>query len=67
MPLFIEVHHQRGHHPFGDGEFSTVRPSKFHRFRPLSELVEAMETYYPAELAEGIVRKEVRRVLDGVR
>lgn len=45
----------RGHHPLSPGEFTAVRPGECHRFRSLSELVEAIEIYSPAELAEDIV------------
>jgi mannose-6-phosphate isomerase-like protein (cupin superfamily) len=42
----------------GPGEFTTVRPGEYHRFRSGAEPVQAIEIYYPETLSEDIVRKD---------
>jgi len=42
----------------GPGEFTTVRPGEYHKFRSGSEPVQAIEIYYPETLSEDIVRKD---------
>lgn len=42
----------------GPGEFTTVKPGEFHRFRSADEPVQAIEIYYPETLSEDIVRKD---------
>ena len=49
------------------GEFTTVAPGEDHRFVTGDEGAEAIEIYYPAELAEDIVRRDVGGRVDGVR
>lgn len=51
----------------GAGEFTTVQPGEEHRFVTGDEGAQAIEIYYPAELAEDIVRRDVGGVVDGIR
>ena len=43
----------------GPGEMTIVRPGEYHRFQSGAEAVDALELYYPQELGEDIVRKDV--------
>jgi len=47
----------------GPSEFTTVAPGEFHRFLTGDDPVTAIEIYYPAALAEDIVRKDVGALL----
>ena len=42
-----------------EGEWCSVRPNEFHRFRSLDEPVRALEIYYLEPLCADIVRKDV--------
>lgn len=42
----------------GPGDFTTVRPGEYHRFRAGDEPVQAIEIYYPETLSDDIVRKD---------
>jgi mannose-6-phosphate isomerase-like protein (cupin superfamily) len=46
-----------------EGEFTTVKPGEYHRFISDEFEVEALELYYPQELAEDIVRKDCGSLL----
>lgn len=49
------------------GEFTTVSPGEEHRFVTGDEGAQAIEIYYPAELSEDIVRRDVGGVASGIR
>lgn len=49
----------------GPGEFTTVKPGEYHRFKSHGEPVLAIELYYPETLSEDIVRKDCGKVLAG--
>lgn len=65
--MFIEVHKNDyalvDVTELGPGEFTTVRPGEFHRFITKGEPAQALEIYYPEELSEDIVRKDVGGVV----
>jgi quercetin dioxygenase-like cupin family protein len=46
------------------GQWTSVRPNEFHRFRSLDTEVEALEIYYLEPLTTDIVRKNVGGVLE---
>jgi len=46
------------------GEWTSVKPNEFHRFRSLSANVEALEIYYLEPLTADIVRQNVGGVLE---
>jgi mannose-6-phosphate isomerase-like protein (cupin superfamily) len=47
----------------GPGEWTSVRPNEYHRFRSITD-VEALEIYYLEPLAADIVRKNVGGILE---
>ncbi len=47
----------------GPGEWTSVKPNEFHRFRSITD-VEALEIYYLEPLTADIVRKNVGGVLE---
>ena len=61
--LAIEV--QKGDYDLTDtttlkkGEWTSVKPGEFHRFKSLDEPVEALEIYYLSPLTADIVRQNV--------
>ena len=67
--LFIDV--EKEDYPLtdttelGPGEFTTVRPGEFHRFRTANEVCECIEIYYPEALSEDIFRKNHGGMVNG--
>lgn len=45
------------------GEWTTVPPNEYHRFRSLNEPVEALEVYYLEPIGDDIIRKDVGGLL----
>ncbi len=46
------------------GEWTSVRPNEYHRFRSLDTDVEALEVYYLEPLTADIVRKNVGGIIE---
>jgi D-lyxose ketol-isomerase len=51
----------------GPGEFATVKPNEYHRFVTKEDAVVAWEIYYPSELSEDIIRKDVGGRVDPIK
>lgn len=49
-----------------EGDFTTVQPGEEHRFTTDTEGAQAIEIYYPAELSEDIVRRDIGGIV-GIR